>query len=81
MGSFNNFEKDIEILIAEDIFEIRSLILSMFHEAGFSNVAEAWSKINCSYNSGEPFDLIISDWNMPELCGLQLLKKLRGQSA
>ncbi len=42
--------------------------------------AKAWSAIEQANSAGEPFQLIISDWSMPLMKGIELLKKVRASS-
>ncbi len=70
--------KDINILIVEDNNSLRGLMIKMLTSMGFSNLTEdengktAWEKINA-----QKFDLVITDWMMPEMNGLELLKNIR----
>jgi two-component system chemotaxis response regulator CheY len=74
---------NIKILVVDDISSMRQIIKGELAEIGFTNVTQAdngtkaWSMIESSYHAGAPFEFIISDWNMPELSGLELLKKIR----
>lgn len=69
---------DIRILIADDVSSMRKILLSMLRALGYRNIAvaedglEAWSIIR-----GEKIDLVISDWNMPRMTGIELLHKIR----
>ena len=45
------------------------------HEA--DDGAPAWDMIQQAHESGEPFEFIVSDWNMPQMTGLDLLKNIR----
>ncbi|MCP4298428.1 MAG: response regulator [Proteobacteria bacterium] len=71
-------DKNISILVVEDNEKIRKLLCNILKNVGFSNVSEAdngesaWAKIESSQ-----FDLILTDWMMPKMDGLELLKKIR----
>ncbi len=71
-------DKNISILVVEDNEKIRKLLCNILTNVGFSNVSEAdngetaWAKIENS-----KFDLILTDWMMPKMDGLELLKKIR----
>ena len=71
------FKPETRILIVDDMMTMRKLVKKSLVAMGFSNFEEAadgllaWAKLN----QGDKFDLIISDWNMPNCTGLELLKK------
>ena len=69
------------ILIVDDSKAMRMIVRRTLHQAGFhhelaeaSNGAEALKAIQ----SGQ-IDLVLCDWNMPEMNGLDLLQKLRSE--
>lgn len=53
---------------------------------GFLDIYEAedgeqgWRIIETKYGEANPIDLVISDWNMPKMKGLELLKKVRSEA-
>ena len=55
----------------------------MLGQIGFTNItqaddgATAWPLIEKAHADGEPYEFILSDWNMPVMSGLDLLKKIR----
>jgi two-component system chemotaxis response regulator CheY len=55
----------------------------MLTQMEFTNIKEsddgvnAWPLIESASAEGASFDFIISDWNMPEMSGIELLKKVR----
>jgi two-component system chemotaxis response regulator CheY len=57
---------------------------NMLQQVGFKNIEEAddgataWPKIEQALAAGEPYQFIISDWNMPQMTGIDLLGKLKG---
>mgnify|MGYP001342143589 CR=1 FL=1 len=74
------FPPSTKILIVDDMLTMRKLVLSNLHELGYSDVVEAldgldaWKKLT---ESTEQFGLIISDWNMPIMSGLEFLEKCK----
>jgi two-component system chemotaxis response regulator CheY len=70
----------MRILIVDDSKAMRNIVMRAMKQAGFgnhefqeaSNGAEALSTIQSS-----SFDLVLSDWNMPQMTGIQLLDSLR----
>ena len=41
---------------------------------------DAWTVIESQFAQANPIELVISDWNMPKMKGLELLKKVRSAS-
>lgn len=69
---------DKHILHVENISTLRSAVQSMLKELGFKNVEQATDGLNALDKlKHRTFDLIISDWDMPRLDGLGLLKHIR----
>lgn len=70
----------MKILIVDDSKAMRMIILRTIRQAGFSGIKtiEASSGLEALEQvAKEQPDLILSDWNMPEMKGIDLLKKLR----
>ena len=72
------------ILLVDDAVFIRNFVLIALKTVGITHVKEApdgqqaWAILQNHYNDGKAFDLIISDWHMPNMDGLELLKQVRG---
>jgi two-component system chemotaxis response regulator CheY len=77
------FSPDTRILVADDMPTIRELVKNQLRAMGFKNTLEAadgeqaLSVIIKSAEAGQPVQFVISDWNMPNLTGLELLKRVR----
>jgi two-component system chemotaxis response regulator CheY len=77
------FNKDTLILIVDDMDSARGLLMSHVQGLGFSNIVEAQggelaiSMLQDMREIGSPVGLIISDWMMPGMSGLELLVKVR----
>jgi two-component system chemotaxis response regulator CheY len=75
--------RDIKILIVEDTISARAIIRNILNGDGFINTTEAadgalaWKEIQTAKKQGAYFDLLLVDWNMPNMNGLELLKKIR----
>lgn len=67
-----------KILLVEDSQFQRVICVSQLKQAGFENI-EVAENGNEAYSKLEEieFDLILCDWEMPELNGIQLLKKVK----
>lgn len=74
-------DKNMRILVVDDALTMRRIVINLLRQLGFTNMNEAddgttaWEKLQ-----SETFDLIISDWNMPKMTGIDLLRKVRADS-
>ena len=74
---------DIKILVVDDMSTMRKIIKNMLSQIGFTNITEAddgataWPLIQGAIQEGKPYEFIVSDWNMPQMSGLDLLKNVR----
>lgn len=79
------FGPETKILVVDDMLTMRKIIMKQLKEMGFTNLHEAkdgelaWQAIEKEKASGQPFDLVLSDWNMPVKTGLELLRMCRNQ--
>lgn len=70
----------LRVLVIEDDVQGSKLIDMILGDLGISSIehagdgAEAWHRIE---KAERPFDLIICDWNMPVMTGIQLLARVR----
>ena len=78
----NNSYEGMRVLLVEDNPEAMKLTTGMLHDLGITQVytanngAEAIDLFD-SFNGDEMADLVLSDWNMPEITGMDLLKQIR----
>lgn len=74
------FNLNTRILVVDDMMTMRKLVSKCLKDIGFTNISEAadgsiaWQDIMTTDN---PYGLIVSDWNMPNCTGLDLLKRVR----
>ncbi len=74
----------LKILIVDDHSTMRKTIREILAEMGYSNTLEAFDGQNAidilhkHVSTSNPIEFVISDWNMPILNGLELLKHCRG---
>jgi two-component system chemotaxis response regulator CheY len=74
---------NMKILVIDDMATMRKIIKNMLTQIGFTNIEEAddgataWPMIEAAQGSDAPYEFIVSDWNMPQMSGLDLLKKVR----
>ena len=75
-------DKNIRILVVEDNAKIRTLTVGILNSCGFNAIVEADNgKIAWDLLKKDPFDLVMTDWMMPEMNGLELLKKIRAHES
>ncbi len=68
----------MKILLVDDFPTMRRILRSLLKEAGFTDVEEAENGVMALEKMKTTrFDLVITDWNMPEMTGIELLKKMR----
>ena len=73
--------KDIKVLCVDDFATMRRILKNTLKQLGFRNIEEADDGLTALEALKEnKYDLIISDWNMPKMSGLDLLKTVRGMS-
>lgn len=74
-------QKAIKILVVDDFPTMRRIIRNLLKDLGFENVDEAEDGVQGMEKlRNSTFDLIVSDWNMPNMDGLEMLKKIREDS-
>lgn len=71
-------DKNLRFLVVDDMSTMRRIVRSILKELGFDNVEEAEDGNDAltKLRAGK-FDFVISDWNMPNLDGLEMLKAIR----
>ena len=68
----------ITIMIVDDFTMIRRVIKKVLKEIGFTNIIEADDGTSALEEiKKNKIDLILSDWDMPNMDGLELLKAIR----
>ncbi len=74
-------DKNIKILIVDDFSTMRRIIKNLLRDLGYNNTFEAddgstaWPMLE----NGD-FDFVITDWNMPIMQGIDLLRKIRADA-
>lgn len=74
--------KNLRFLVVDDFATMRRIVRNLLKDLDFNNVEEAedgQEALKKIHESG--FDFVISDWNMPNMDGLQLLTEIRKDPA
>jgi len=72
------YDKNMRVLVVDDFSTMRRIIKNILRQIGFNNIVEAddgttaWDILN-----RDKIDFVISDWNMPKMAGIDLLRKVR----
>ena len=75
-------DKNMSFLVVDDFPTMRRIVRSLLKELGFTNVEEAEDGQDAlnKLRAGN-FEFVVSDWNMPNLDGLEMLKEIRQDNA
>lgn len=74
--------KNLRFLVVDDFSTMRRIVKNLLNDLGYTNVAEAddgQSALPMLKAGG--FDFLVTDWNMPGMPGLDLLKAVRADPA
>ena len=67
-----------KLLVVDDFNTMRRMVIKMLKELGFEDIVEAPDgAVAFDLLKENEIDLIISDWNMPNMTGIELLEKVR----
>ncbi len=73
--------RDMNILVVDDFSTMRRIVKNLLKELGFSKFDEAddgataWPMVQTG-----KYDFIVSDWNMPQMTGIDLLRHVRADA-
>jgi two-component system chemotaxis response regulator CheY len=75
-------ENNMKFLVVDDFSTMRRIVRNLLKEIGYNNADEAEDGVVAlSKLRGGHFDFIVSDWNMPNMTGIDLLKAIRADAA
>jgi len=72
----------MKVLVVDDFATMRRIVKNVLKQIGFTKIVEADDGSTAlAVLKNDRVDLIISDWNMPKVTGLELLKAVRGDDS
>ncbi len=80
------FPLDTKFLVVDDFATMRKIIKKVLTELGYSHIEESDDGKNAlpllqqAHEQGKPFQFVISDWNMPGMQGIDLLKACKADA-
>lgn len=70
--------KNMRILIVDDFSTMRRIIKNLLNDLGYTNTAEAEDGNSAlAVLAQSSFDFVVTDWNMPGMTGIELLRAIR----
>ncbi|QNQ21559.1 chemotaxis protein CheY [Kosakonia sp. SMBL-WEM22] len=74
-------DKNLRFLVVDDFATMRRIVRNLLKDLGFNRVEEAEDGLDALNKlRADAFDFVISDWNMPNMDGLQLLTEIRNDA-
>ena len=79
------FSPETKFLVVDDFATMRKIIKKVLAELGYNQIEEAddgkpaLELLQKAHAAGQPFGFVISDWNMPGMTGIDLLKACKEQ--
>ena len=74
-------DKNMKILIVDDFSTMRRIVKNLLNDLGYTNTTEAddgktaWPMLQAG-----DFNFVVTDWNMPGMTGIDLLKNIRSDA-
>jgi two-component system, chemotaxis family, chemotaxis protein CheY len=71
-------DKKMKFLVVDDFSTMRRIVMNLLKELGYSNMEEAEDGVVALKKlQAEKYDFVVTDWNMPNMTGLELLIAIR----
>jgi two-component system chemotaxis response regulator CheY len=68
----------MRVLVVDDFATMRKIVRNILKQIGFENIAEAEDgNAALQLLKNDNFGLVVSDWNMPNMNGIELLRAIR----
>ena len=73
-------DSSLRFLVVDDFSTMRRIVRNLLKELGYTNAEEAEDGAAALARlKAEKFDFVVSDWNMPNMTGIELLKRIRAE--
>ena len=74
-------DKSIKILVVDDFATMRKVVRNLLKQGGYDDIVEAEDGVMAFKTlKSQKIDVVVSDWNMPNMSGLELLKAVRADA-
>ncbi len=74
-------DKNLKILVVDDFSTMRRIVRNLLKELGYTNVDEAEDGVAALQKlKGATFQFVVTDWNMPNMTGIELLQAIRADA-
>src|SRR4030043_639131 len=71
---------NMKVLVVDDFATMRKIVRNILKQIGFTNIVEADDGAAAmSIIKSDKIDFVVTDWNMPNMSGLDLLKNIRAE--
>lgn len=75
-------DKNMKVLVVDDFSTMRRIVKNLLRDLGFTNIQEADDGSTAlPMLQGGDFDFVVTDWNMPGMQGIDLLKAIRADAS
>ena len=74
-------DKNLKFLVVDDFSTMRRIVRNLLKELGYTNVDEAEDGVAALQKlNGGNFQFVVTDWNMPNMTGIDLLRAIRADA-
>jgi len=74
-------DKNLKFLVVDDFSTMRRIVRNLLKELGYTNVDEAEDGVAALQKlKGSNFQFVVTDWNMPNMTGIELLQAIRADA-
>jgi two-component system chemotaxis response regulator CheY len=69
----------MHFLVVDDSATMRRIVINSLRRIGYGDATEAGDGVEALERFGDGIDMVITDWNMPNMGGLDFVRALRGR--